>query len=209
MTSDSTYSSIWTGNFVVGSGLRVLGSTDPTGSVATDIDVSKLRTYDYIKVLAGTAPPVVSGVTVSGKVTSYITTGTVTIKLYASGSSTASYTTTVSAASGTATAFSLNNVAAGTYTMEVSKDKHATRTYTITVGSSNVTQDAQICPKGDLNGDGAVNAKDYKLMLQHINKSKFLTGYALECANVNGDANVNAKDMKLILQHVNKSKPLF
>ena len=209
LTLDSYYSAIWTGNFVVGSGLRVLGSTDPTGSVATDIDVSKLRTYDYIKVQAGTAPPVVSGVTVSGKVTSYITTGTVTIKLYASGSSTASYTTTVSAANGTATAFSLNNVAAGTYTMEVSKDKHATRTYTITVGSSNVTQDAQICPKGDLNGDGAVNAKDYKLMLQHINKSKSLTGYALECANVNGDANVNAKDMKLILQHVNKSKPLF
>ena len=209
LTLDSYYSAIWTGNFVVGSGLRVLGSTDPTGAVATDIDVSKLRTYDYIKVQAGTAPPVVSGVTVSGKVTSYITTGTVTIKLYKSGSSTASYTTTVSAASGTATAFSLNNVAAGTYTMEVSKDKHATRTYTITVGSSNVTQDAQICPKGDLNGDGAVNAKDYKLILQHINKSKSLTGYALECANVNGDANVNAKDMKLILQHVNKSKPLF
>ena len=209
MTSDSTYSSIWTGNFVVGSGLRVLGSADPTGSVATDIDVSKLRTYDYIKVQAGTAPPVVSGVTVSGKVTSYITTGTVTIKLFKSGSSTAAYTATVSAASGTATAFSLNNVAAGTYTMEVSKDKHATRTYTITVGSSNVTQDAKICPIGDLNADGQVNAKDYKLILQHINKSKPLTGYALECANINGDANVNAKDMKLILQHVNKSKPLF
>lgn len=207
MTSDSTYSSIWTGNFVVGSGLRVLGSTDPTGSVATDIDVSKLRTYDYIKVQAGTAPPV--GVTVSGQVTSYITTGTVTIKLYASGSSTASYTTTVSGAKGVATAFSLNNVAAGTYTMEVSKDKHATRTYTITVGSSNVTQDATICPIGDLNADGQVNAKDYKLILQHINKSKPLTGYALECANINGDSNVNAKDMKLILQHVNKSKPLF
>lgn len=209
LTLDSYYSSIWTDNFVVGSGLRVLGSTDSTGSVATDIDVSKLRTYDYIKVQAGTTPPVVSGVTVSGKVTSYITTGTVTIKLYKSGSSTASYTTTVSAANGTATAFSLNNVAAGTYTMEVSKDKHATRNYTITVGSSNVTQDAQICPKGDLNGDGQVNAKDYKLMLQHINKSKSLTGYALECANVNGDTNVNAKDMKLILQHINKSKPLF
>ena len=177
--------------------------------MATDIDVSKLRTYDYIKVQAGTAPPVVSGVTVSGKVTSYITTGTVTIKLYASGSSTASYTTTVSAANGTATAFSLNNVAAGTYTMEVSKDKHATRTYTITVGSSNVTQDATINPKGDVNLDGQVNIKDYQMMLRHTNKSKPLTGYALSCGDITGDGQCNLKDFQQVLRHVNKTKPLF
>jgi hypothetical protein len=67
----------------------------------------------------------------------------------------------------------------------------------------------KICPKGDTSGDGQVNAKDYKLILQHINKSNSLIGYALDCANVNGDTNVNAKDMKLILQHINKSKPLF
>lgn len=207
MTSDSNYSSIWTGNFVVGSGLRVLGSTDPTGAVAADIDVSKLRTYDYIKVQAGTAPPV--GVTVSGNVTSYITTGTVTIKLYASGSSTASYTTTVSGAKGVATAFSLNNVAAGTYTMEVSKDKHATRTYTITVGSSNVTQDATINPKGDVNLDGQVNIKDYQMMLRHTNKSKPLTGYALACGDITGDGQCNLKDFQRLLRHVNKTKPLF
>ena len=210
MTSDSTYSSIWTGNFVVGSGLRVLGSTDPTGSVATDIDVSKLRTYDYIKVQAGTAPPVVSGVTVSGKVTSYITTGTVTIKLFKSGSSTAAYTTTVSAASGTATAFSLNNVAAGTYTMEVSKANHATRKYTITVGSSNVTQNATINPIGDVNLDGSVNAKDSQALLKHVRRVEILTDeYALACANVDGNTSVNAKDSQQLLQHIKRVKPLY
>ena len=177
--------------------------------MATDIDVSKLRTYDYIKIQAGTAPPVVGGVTVSGKVTSYITTGTVTIKLYKSGSSTASYTTTVSAASGTATAFSLNNVAAGTYTMEVSKDKHATRTYTITVGSSNVTQDAKICPIGDVTGDGVVNIKDFQRLLRHVNKTNPLTDYALACGDVTGDGNCNIKDFQRLLRHVNRTVPLF
>ena len=209
LTLDSYYSSIWTDNFVVGSGLRVIGSTDPSGSVAADIDVSKLRTYDYIKIQAGTAPPVGSGVTVSGNVTSYITTGTVTIKLYASGSSTASYTTTVSAASGAATEFSIKNVAAGTYTMEVSKANHTTRTYTITVGSSAVTQDAKICPIGDVTGDGVVNIKDFQRLLRHVNKTNPLTDYALACGDVTGDGNCNIKDFQRLLRHVNRTVPLF
>lgn len=208
LTLDSYYSSIWTGNFVVGSGLRVLGSTDSTGAVATDIDVSKLRTYDYIKVQAGTAPPV--GVTVSGQVTSYLTTGTVTIKLCASGSSTASYTTTVSAAKGVATSFSIGNVAAGTYTMEVSKANHATRKYTITVGSSNVTQNATINPIGDVNLDGSVNAKDSQALLKHVRRVEILTDeYALACANVDGNTSVNAKDSQQLLQHIKRVKPLY
>jgi hypothetical protein len=150
-----------------------------------------------------------TGVCVSGTVTSYITTGDVTIKLYPAGSATASYTATVSAGNNTPAAYVIEDVEPGAYTMEVSKDKHATRTYSVTVGTADVTLDAKICPKGDISQDGKVNAKDYKLILQHVNKSKFLTDYALECAKINNDANVNAKDMKLMLQHINKSKPLF
>jgi hypothetical protein len=132
-----------------------------------------------------------------------------TIKLYPAGSATASYTATVSAGNNTPAAYVIEDVEPGAYTMEVSKDKHATRTYSVTVGTADVTLDAKICPKGDISQDGKVNAKDYKLILQHVNKSKFLTDYALECAKINNDANVNAKDMKLMLQHINKSKPLF
>ncbi len=207
MTSDSTYSSIWTGNFVVGSGLRVLGSTDPTGAVAADIDVSKLRTYDYIKVQAGTAPPV--GVTVSGTVTSYLTSGTVTIKLYKSGSTTAAYTTTITGANGSATSFSISGVAAGTYTMEVSKANHVTREYTITVGSSNVTQEAKICPIGDVTGDGKVNMKDWNRLYAHVNEVSELTGYAKLCADVTGDGKVNMKDWNRLYAHVNEVNPLW
>ena len=207
MTSDSNYSSIWTDSFSVASGLRVLGSTDPTGFVATDIDVSKLRTYDYIKVQAGTAPPV--GVTVSGTVTSYLTSGTVTIKLYKSGSTTAAYTTTITGANGSATSFSISGVAAGTYTMEVSKANHVTREYTITVGSSNVTQEAKICPIGDVTGDGKVNMKDWNRLYDHVNEVSSLSGYNLQCADVTGDGKVNMKDWNRLYAHVNEVNPLW
>ena len=206
LTLDSYYSSIWTGNFVVGSGLRVLGSTDPTGFAAADIDVSKLRTYDYISIKEGTAS---GGVSVSGTVMSYITTGDVTIKLYKSGSTTASYTVKVSGVKGEATAFSFSNVAAGTYTMEVSKANHVTQTYTVTVGSSNVTQDAKICPVGDITGDGKVNMKDWSQLYNHINEVSTLSGYSLACADTNGDGKVNMKDWSILYNHISEIKPIW
>ena len=78
-------------------------------------------------------------------------TGKVTVGLYKSGATTASYSTAVT---GNSTSYSINNVAPGTYTMKVSKTNHVTREYTIIVNASNVTQDVKIHLKGDINGDG-------------------------------------------------------
>ena len=205
-TEDSTYYALAaSGNITIADGLAAYGTHDADGSAPGIVDTSKLNTYDYISIKKGTA----SGVSVSGTVMSYITTGDVTIKLYKSGSTTASYTVKVSGVKGEATAFSFSNVAAGTYTMEVSKANHVTQTYTVTVGSSNVTQDAKICPVGDITGDGKVNMKDWSQLYNHINEVSTLSGYSLACADTNGDGKVNMKDWSILYNHISEIKPIW
>lgn len=150
-----------------------------------------------------------TGATVSGTVTSYLVDGIVTIKLYKSGSSTPAYTTTVTGANGSPTAYAISGVAAGTYTLEFSKDNHITRTYTITVGSSGVMQEAKICPIGDVTGDGKVNMKDWNRLYEHLNEVNLLTDYALQCADVTGDGKKNMKDWNRLFGHVNEVEPLW
>ena len=190
-----------------GAVLVTYGETTVAGTDWQIADTSKLNCYQQIKIEKGNAPA--AGVTVSGTVMSYITDGEVTIKLYKSGSTTASYTLKVSGIKGEATAFSFSNVAAGTYTIEVSKANHVTQTYTVTVGSANVTQDAKICPIGDITGDGKVNMKDWSQLYNHINEVSALTGYSLECADTNGDGKVNMKDWSILYNHISEIKPLW
>lgn len=141
---------------------------------------------------------------VAGKITCFLTDGEVKLELLRDG--TVIHTAVVT---GKNADFAIEGVENGVYTLRITKENHTPLEQTVELGDQPLDLNVKICPKGDTSGDGAVNAKDYKLILQHINKSNSLIGYALDCANVNGDTNVNAKDMKLILQHINKSKPLF
>ena len=129
MTSDSNYSSIRTGNFVVGSGLRVIGSTDPTGAVASDIDVSKLRTYDYIKV--DKASTIVSG-PLNGTVTGMQETANVNLALYKSGQAEPAYEA-VRLGNGS---FTFTSVEYGTYTLKATATGYQDFTTTVTVSGS-------------------------------------------------------------------------
>lgn len=129
MTSDSNYSSIRTGNFVVGSGLRVIGSTDPTGAVASDIDVSKLRTYDYIKV--DKASTIVSG-PLNGTVTGMQETANVNLALYKSGQAEPAYKA-VRLGNGS---FTFTFVEYGTYTLKATATGYQDFTTTVTVSGS-------------------------------------------------------------------------
>ena len=63
--------------------------------------------------------------------------------------------------------------------------------------------------KGDLDGDGKVNMKDWNRVYAHINKTELLTEYALQCGDVNGDGTVNMKDWKRIYDHINKTELLW
>ena len=104
--------------------------------------------------------------------------GDVTVSLFADGSSTTpKYTVSVPGgtkdSSGKYIAeYEIPDVAAGTYTMTVSKSKHVTREYTVTVDNGKVTQNAEIWMLGDVNGDGRVNAMDCTRLFTHVNKTQ-------------------------------------
>lgn len=105
--------------------------------------------------------------------------------------------------------YSFVGVAAGTYTLRVSKNHHVTREYAVTVGSEPVEQPVVLHLKGDLDGDGKINMKDWNRVYAHINKTELLTEYALQCGDVNGDGTVNMKDWKRIYDHINKTELLW
>ena len=107
-------------------------------------------------------------------------------------------TTTVK---GNTVAYSFADVAAGTYTLKVSKANHVTREYTVVVGDTSVLQDVKIHPKGDITGDGRLNIMDVNRANLHFKKKITLTGYEFDCANVTGDAQVNIMDVNRLNLH--------
>ena len=162
-----------------------------------------LRVYDSYKLVDPNA-----GGTLSGTVKSFnSTTDPVTVQLFKSGSSAAAYSSTVK---GNSASYTISGVAAGTYTMKVSKKNHVTREYTVSVTSGTKTQNAEIRLLGDVNGDGRVNTMDCTRLFKHVNKTQLLTdAYAQKCADTNGDGRVNTMDCTALFKHVNKTKPLW
>lgn len=157
--------------------------------------------YDSYKI----DDPNASG-SVSGTVKSYnSTTDPVTVQLFKSGSSSASYNTTVK---GNSVSYTISSITPGTYTMKVSKKNHVTREYTITVGAQAVTQNSQIHLKGDINGDGKVNTNDVGKVNAHIKGVSLLSGYQLACADINDDGKVNTNDVGKLNAHA-KGKTLL
>ena len=64
-------------------------------------------------------------------------------------------------------------------------------------------------PKGDVNGDGKINGKDWNMMYEHINETKLLTEEEFERADINEDGKVNGKDWNRLYEHINETNPLF
>jgi hypothetical protein len=56
--------------------------------------------------------------------------------------------------------------------------------------------------QGDINGDGAVNSSDARVVLQYTVGSIKLTEEELKLADVNGDGKVDSADARQILQTV-------
>ena len=65
------------------------------------------------------------------------------------------------------------------------------------------------CPKGDVNGDGSVNMKDWQCLYEHSNEMNQITGDALLLADVNGDGKVNIKDWARLYEHICEVNPLW
>ena len=146
--------------------------------------------------------------TVSGNITSYVgrtEEGQVTVQLFAGDSTEPAYTATVT----NNETYSFAGVAAGTYTMKVSKKDHVTRSYEITVDGTAVTQDVKIHLLGDVNGDGKVNTRDVGMVNQHVREVKFIDGYEFACADVVNDGKLNTRDVGKINSHVRETQFLW
>lgn len=186
--------------------LPVCGFTAPNGKQfkAWSVGGVEKAVGDKITVTANTTVTAIWEAieyNVSGTVTSFgEATDTVTLQLIPEGLSEPAYETIVT---GNTVDYYFADVAAGTYTLKVMKENHVTREYTVVVGNSSVIQDVKIQLKGDVNGDGTINAKDKKIIYGHINDSSTeLTGYIFDVGDVNKDGAINAKDKKLIFGHI-------
>ena len=145
----------------------------------------------------------VEGFEVSGNVTSFgDESGEVVITLLKNGT----VYKTVKTTNGV---FTFDGVVDGEYTMTVSKENHATRTYNVTVAGGNVVQDVVIHLLGDINGDGIVNVTDVGKANAHVKCKIVLEGYELVCADVSGDERVNVTDVGKMSNHVKNLMPLW
>ena len=173
------------------------------------------RTYE---ITPGNSPWISGNIVVKAlwKTVEYNVTGTVTsfndasgdimLQLIPEGLSEPAYETIVK---GNTVDYYFADVAAGTYTLKVSKNNHVTREYTVVVGNSSVIQDVKIQLKGDINGDGKVNTSDVGKANAHVKKVSTLTGYEFACADVNGDGKVNTSDVGKMNAHVKKTSQLW
>ena len=97
--------------------------------------------------------------------------------------------------------YALENVAAGTYTLRVSKLNYVPRDYPVTLGNEAVILDAELRLIGDVKGDGYIDAMDKKVLYNHI-ASPVLTGYDFAVGDVTGDGVIDAKDKKVLYNHI-------
>lgn len=140
-----------------------------------------------------------TGSTVSGTITSFgEATEPVTLRLLENG-------TEIDKVTSTDGTYSFSSVSPGTYTIEVSKLNHATRTYEITVEREDVSNALKIHLKGDINGDGKVNVVDVAKANAHAKKTVYIEDYELLCADINGDGKVNVVDVAKMNAHAKKT----
>ena len=112
-------------------------------------------------------------------------------------------------ASGDSTSYQFIWKEEGTYLLEVSKKNHVTRTYSVLVEGDVVNQDVVIQLLGDVTGDGTINARDKKLIYNHIAGTRVLQDYDFAVGDVTKDGVINARDKKLIYNHIAGTSSLW
>ena len=134
------------------------------------------------------------GVTLSGTITTG-TGGDATVELLSGENVIATVT-----ASGT---YRFENVAAGSYTLRVSKLNHVTREYAVTVAAEAVAQDVKICLLGDADGNGKINMGDIQVIYAHVTGNQtFTDDYIKKVADVTGETRLNMGDINKLYAHV-------
>lgn len=105
--------------------------------------------------------------------------------------------------------YSMENVAAGSYILVVSKPNHVPREYTVTVENEALTQNVKIHLIGDVDGNGKLNVGDVARISAHVKGTTLVTdAYQLLCANVNGGS-LNMGDAAALYAHIKGSRLLY
>ncbi len=160
--------------------------------------VAENLTYKYI---------VYGDKSLSGTVTSFGSeTDEVTLLLYKAGDRENSYEATVT---GNSAEYAFEGITEGEYILEVSKNNHVTRTYEVTVDGEEDVHDVKIHLKGDLTGDGKVNAIDVARANAHSKGMTALKDYEFSCVDITGDGKVNAIDVAQMNAHSKGVKSLW
>ncbi len=105
--------------------------------------------------------------------------------------------------------YTLENLPVGDYTLTISGGKYVERTYKITVEAGELTQDVELNPHGDINGDGKVTTADVGMANSHAKGVKVLEGYKFDCADVKTDGDVTTADVGMINSHAKSVKTLW
>ena len=145
--------------------------------------------------------PVSVQVSISGKVTSYLSdTDIITVEFIRVGETDSSYTLSLT---GNNAIYNIESIMSGVYTVRISKKNHVTREYeNVVIGEGEY--DFKICPIGDVSNDGKITLVDYSAVLKHTKKTNLLEDYAARCADINSDGKINITDYGKILRHVKK-----
>ena len=143
------------------------------------------------------------GVSLTGAITSYgVNTTPVTVTLLDG-------TTEIDKITTTDGTYTFASVPSGTYTLQVSQENHTTRSYNIIVLDEAVIQNVEICPVGDITGDGKVNTRDLNRLYAHVNGTNPLTGYEFDWGDVTGDGKINTRDLNRLYAHISEMNPLW
>ena len=62
--------------------------------------------------------------------------------------------------------------------------------------------------KGDINGDGKINIKDWNILYAYINETMTLSSEELQGADVNEDGKINVKDLNRLYEYITEVNPL-
>ena len=174
-------------------GWWVAGGILFTEAAPTDVTMAWMQLCAY---LAGP-----EGVTLSGAVETG-TEGDATVELLSGEETVATVT-----ASGT---YSFENIAAGTYTLRVSKLNHVTREYAITVEAEAVAQDVKIHLLGDVDGNGRTNMGDIQTLYSHVTgNQEFTDDYIKKVADVTGETRLNMGDINKLYAHIRGVSTLY
>jgi hypothetical protein len=97
--------------------------------------------------------------------------------------------------SGKSAEYLFEQLPAGVYQLQLSKEGHVSHTMEVTVDENTAAVDFKLRMPGDVTGDGRINVGDVARIYSHCKKTMVVTdAYILLCMDITGDKRINVGD---------------